>query len=268
MNEMQGGSPSLNQHGIGNGNGFFNSSPKLNVDDLIMNTKMLSPKASPYGSDVSSDDNSESMSMSQYSQTKKDRPSFFQKSSDAQSEMDEGDDDEYVDDTQQHQHQHQQHVNNPFVAPQRPVQSFFQQDYGVPKVDTTQKKREMLYQFDRLEKKGVPLPRKFTMSDTLEEIEQEYERLKKEREVDASIKFQRKILTAFTGGVEYLNSKFDPFSVNLDGCSESISENINDYDEIFEDLHEKYKTKSMLPPEILLVFISTIFDPCRQGRNY
>lgn len=245
-------SPPSAHAGVGTG-GFFNPPPKLNIDDLIMNTKIVSPKASPYASEASSEEESESMSMSQYSQSRKERPSFFQKPSDSRSVNDEDYDDE---DDEYETHTQVQPPNNMGFQKPTPMQnSFFQQQEYVPRVDNTQRKRELLYQFDRMEKKGVPLPRKFTMSDTLEEIEQEYDRLKKEREVDASIKFQRKVLTAFVSGVECLNAKFDPFNITLDGWSESISENINDYDEIFEDLHDKYKTKSKLPPEIRLVFM-------------
>ena len=37
------------------------------------------------------------------------------------------------------------------------------------------KKREMLYQFSRLEKKGIQLPRKFSMSSSMEEMKSELE---------------------------------------------------------------------------------------------
>ena len=55
--------------------------------------------------------------------------------------------------------------------------------------------------------------------------------------------------------VEYLNGKFDPFDVNLDGWSESVMENINDYDEVFEELHDKYKSKVKVAPEIRLMLM-------------
>ena len=45
-------------------------------------------------------------------------------------------------------------------------------------------------------------------------------------------------MTAAITGIEYLNNKFDPFDVKLDGWSESINENITNYDEIFEELAE------------------------------
>tara|TARA_B100000405_G_scaffold87553_1_gene60646 strand:- start:4476 stop:5582 length:1107 start_codon:yes stop_codon:yes gene_type:complete len=114
-------------------------------------------------------------------------------------------------------------------------------------------KAELLYQFDRLEKKGFKIPRKFSSESDLDEMKTEYERLVKDREMDNSVNFQRKMLVATVTGIEFLNNKFDPFDVKLDGWSESMNDNIGEYDEIFEELHEKYKSKSKMAPEIRLM---------------
>lgn len=126
---------------------------------------------------------------------------------------------------------------------------------GPSEEDILNEKKEMLYQFDRLEKKGVRMPRKYNMSSSLEEMKAEFERLKRDREVDASIKFQRRMVMAFASGVEYLNDKFDPFDVKLSGWSEKVHEDIDDYDDVFEELHQKYKSKAKMAPEIKLVFM-------------
>lgn len=119
-------------------------------------------------------------------------------------------------------------------------------------------KKEILYQMDRLEAKGYRLPRKFSMQSDLEEMRSEYHRILREKEVDASVRFQRKMMMALVTGVEFLNGKFDPFSVQLDGWSEQVHENITDYDDIFEELHEKYKStgKKMAPELRLLMSLS------------
>lgn len=118
-------------------------------------------------------------------------------------------------------------------------------------------KKELLYQFDRLEKKGMKLPRQFTLASSLEEMKLEYERLKRDREVDASVKFQRRIMMACVSGIEFLNGKFDPFDIKLDGWSENVHENIEDYDDVFEELHDKYKAKAKVAPELKLLFMLT-----------
>jgi len=116
-------------------------------------------------------------------------------------------------------------------------------------------KQELLYRLERLEANGFKAGRKFTMNSDLEDIKFEYERLKKQRDVDKSIKFQRKILMAVASGVEFLNGKFDPFDIKLDGWSESIYENLHEYDEVFEELHEKYKSKVKVAPELRLLMM-------------
>jgi hypothetical protein len=117
-------------------------------------------------------------------------------------------------------------------------------------------KREIIYQLDRLESKGFKIPFKFNMNSDIEEMRTEYNRLVREKELDGSVRFQQKMLMAFISGTEYMNSRYDPFAIKLDGWSEQVNENINDYDDIFEELHYKYKaTGKKMAPELRL-FIS------------
>lgn len=119
-------------------------------------------------------------------------------------------------------------------------------------------KRELLYQMDRLESKGYKLPFKFNMESDLNEMRQEYNKLIREKEIDASVRFQRKMLMAFVTGAEYMNSRYDPFAIRLEGWSEQVHETIMDYDDIFEELHTKYKStgKKMSPELRLLISLS------------
>ena len=119
--------------------------------------------------------------------------------------------------------------------------------------DIINMKKEILYQFDRLEKKGIKLPRKFTLANSLDDMRVEYDRLKKDREVDISVKFQRRTLMAIISGIEYLNGQFDPFDISLDGWSECVNDDISEYDDVFEELHEKYKGRANVAPEIKLM---------------
>ena len=50
-----------------------------------------------------------------------------------------------------------------------------------------------------------------------------------------------------------MNKRYDPFDVKLDGWSESVMENMEDFDNVFERLHDKYKTKAEVAPEIELL---------------
>jgi hypothetical protein len=116
------------------------------------------------------------------------------------------------------------------------------------------KKFELLRKFDMLKKKGARLTKEYTMESSLDEMQGEYEMLISEKEKSNSIKFQGKMMMALVTGLEYLNNRFDPFDFKLDGWAESVTENIDDYDDIFGELHEKYSSKAKMAPELKLLF--------------
>ena len=120
--------------------------------------------------------------------------------------------------------------------------------------DIQKAKFDLLCKFERLRAKGVKLPQTFSMSSDYEEMKYEYDRLMHQRKMDNSVKMQRQMLISFVTGVEYLNNKFDPFDLKLNDWSENVHENINDYDDIFEELYEKYKGESNMAPELRLLF--------------
>jgi hypothetical protein len=120
--------------------------------------------------------------------------------------------------------------------------------------ETLKKKFELLRKFEVLKKKGVRLTKDYSMESSLDEMQGEYEMIISEKEKTNSMKFQGKMMMAMVTGLEYLNNKFDPFDLKLDGWAESVTENIDDYDEIFAELHEKYKSKAKMAPELKLLF--------------
>jgi len=122
------------------------------------------------------------------------------------------------------------------------------------KEEMLREKFKYLHMLEELESKGINLSKKYTMESSILEMKGEYETHVAEREKKNSVKFQGKMLMACITGMEFLNNKFDPFDVKLDGWSEQINENINDYDDIFSELHEKYKSKATMAPELKLLF--------------
>lgn len=116
-------------------------------------------------------------------------------------------------------------------------------------------KQEILFKLDKMKRLGIQGIKSFNMSSDLAEMEDELSRVKKEREIESSIKFQRKCLMAVVTGAELLNNKFDFLDFKLDGWSEQVHENIDEYNEVFEELHEKYKEKAKMAPEIKLMFM-------------
>lgn len=122
------------------------------------------------------------------------------------------------------------------------------------KEELLREKFKYLRKLEDLEQKGITLTKKYSMESSLAEMKGEYETHLEERERRNSVKFQGKMLMSVITGMEYLNSKFDPFDLKLDGWSEQVNENIDDYDEIFSELHDKYKSKAKMAPELKLLF--------------
>ena len=127
-------------------------------------------------------------------------------------------------------------------------------DKPVEQKDTLRERFSYLRKLEDLESKGVKLTKRYSMDSSLEEMKGEYENIVSEKEKANNVKFQGKMLMACITGIEFLNSKFDPFDIKLDGWAEQFSENITDYDEIFAELHEKYRNKAKLAPELKLLF--------------
>jgi Family of unknown function (DUF5767) len=122
------------------------------------------------------------------------------------------------------------------------------------KEELLREKFKYLRKLEGLESKGVNLTKKYSMESPLAEMQGEYEMIMEEKNKQNSIKFQGNMLMACINGIEFLNNRFDPFDVKLDGWSEQVNENMTDYDEIFGELYEKYKSRASMAPELKLLF--------------
>ena len=122
------------------------------------------------------------------------------------------------------------------------------------KEEMLKEKFKLLRKLEELEQKGVQLTKRYSMDSSYAEMKGEYDTQMEERERQNSVKFQGKMLLACITGLEFLNNKFDPFDLKLEGWSEQVNENLGEYDEIFGELHEKYKSKAKMSPELKLLF--------------
>lgn len=118
------------------------------------------------------------------------------------------------------------------------------------------RKTDALATLARLESQGyVPADKKGSHTTPLAELEAMAEKLTAQRDLDNGIKYQRKILMGFATLAESIcdNDDYNIFELDLEGWSESLYENISDYDEVFEELYIKYKDVAKIPPELKLI---------------
>jgi hypothetical protein len=115
------------------------------------------------------------------------------------------------------------------------------------------KKRMMIKKIDEWYEKGlIKHNPHFNIDSNYDEVEDEYETALEDKRKKDSIKLQGWWFMTAVNSLEYANSAFNPFDINLEGWGEQVSEDIDSYEEIFAELHDKYKG-GKLSPEISLL---------------
>lgn len=127
---------------------------------------------------------------------------------------------------------------------------------ALPKMNDREKRRKKRAMIKKLEEwyeKGlIKHSSHFNMDSVFEEVEDEYETALEDKRKKDSIKLQGWWFMTAINSIEYANAAFNPFDLNLDGWGEQVNEDIDSYEEIFSELHDKYKG-GKLSPEISLL---------------
>lgn len=128
-------------------------------------------------------------------------------------------------------------------------------------------KTELLSEWDDLVRKTNERHSKnLNLNSSTEEIKYEIEKIKYRRRRENAVKFMGRGTFLFSKLVEFLTGQIHFFDVDwtgennpLDGWSTSVKHNITDYDEVFEELYEKYKgATSGAPPELKFLMLFTM----------
>ena len=118
-----------------------------------------------------------------------------------------------------------------------------------------EEKADLINKLGRLEKKGFAVNKRLNAYSNVDELRTEVKRITYSIDVEQSVRFSRRMLVACVTGLEFLNKRYNPFEVQLEGWSESVMENVDDYDGVFEELYVKYRSKITVAPEIKLIMM-------------
>ena len=124
---------------------------------------------------------------------------------------------------------------------------------GYSSVD--EEKADLINKLGRLEKKGFAVNKRLNAYSNVDELRTEVKRITYSIDVEQSVRFSRRMLVACVTGLEFLNKRYNPFEIQLEGWSESVMENVDDYDGVFEELYVKYRSKVNVAPEVKLIMM-------------
>ncbi len=119
------------------------------------------------------------------------------------------------------------------------------------------RKTEILQKIERLRKKGPYFYKSFSMSNDYDEMQSAYDTAYREHRLRIFLKERRREMVSFGTLVENANNKAKDWvgmGLELDGFSGVLSDDIDEYDDIFERLYDKYEGSEALPPELELVY--------------
>jgi hypothetical protein len=118
------------------------------------------------------------------------------------------------------------------------------------------KKIELLRRLCEIKAKGFQLTKEYDFTSSIEEMEYEYALLKSFADKRNGIKLYKSFLLNGVSLLEFMNDKYDPFDFKLNGWSEHMSVEVDSYDDVLEELYEKYKTSGgSWPPEVKLAML-------------
>jgi hypothetical protein len=120
--------------------------------------------------------------------------------------------------------------------------------------DKKRKKRMMIKKLEEWYDKGlIKNSSHFNADSPYEDVEDEYETAMEDKRKKDGIKLQGWWFLTFVNSVEYANAAFNPFDLDLSGISENVQEDIDSYEDIFSELHDKYKGGKIAPELSLLL---------------
>lgn len=154
---------------------------------------------------------------------------------------------------QQQQQMYRDEMESVGKAETRSVSSYAGSDLSPEEV--LKKKRLLLFKLKRLQQKGYQASRFYDMNSSLEELTAEVESIKREANLNQGVKVAKNALVSVCSLLEYVNNKFDPADIVLDGWSEEINDDVQagDYDEVMEEIYYKYYDKVSMGPEMKLI---------------
>jgi hypothetical protein len=120
--------------------------------------------------------------------------------------------------------------------------------------EVLRKKNFLLTKLKRLQRKGVELSKNVSINTPLHELENEYMMAKKEQDLESNLEWCKKGLVYICSFLEKTNDVMNT-GAKLKGWSEEIYNTQDQYDDVLEELLDKYGGDIEMAPEIRLIMM-------------
>jgi hypothetical protein len=120
--------------------------------------------------------------------------------------------------------------------------------------EVLRKKNFLLTKLKRLQRKGVELSKNVSINTPLHELENEYMMAKKEQDLESNLEWCKKGLVYICSFLEKTSEMMNT-GAKLKGWSEEIYNTQDNYDDVLEELLDKYGGDIEIAPEIRLIMM-------------
>jgi hypothetical protein len=110
-------------------------------------------------------------------------------------------------------------------------------------------KQGYLLELVKFEQQGIALTRRYTMTDSLEEIQFEYDRIRTHLDTVNAVSFMRDTMLLGFQGIELANGKWGPI-LELNGWAKKAGKDRKRYDHVIERLYKKHWRRGNMSPEM------------------
>lgn len=140
-----------------------------------------------------------------------------------------------------------------FVVDEQPEYDEDRPSPGFASIDD--EKSHILWKLSRAKRNGMPVHRNLTIDSNIRELRNELKRVEYELSLSQSLRFQKRMLCLAVSGMEVLTERYSLFDLQLAGWSSSVQDDIDSFDGVLTRLHDKYKDRAAMPPELQLLLM-------------
>ncbi len=130
--------------------------------------------------------------------------------------------------------------------------------YTIPQKSPEEQLKEkykILLKIKKFEKRGVHPSKTYTTDSQIHEMRAELEAMEDDDKRTAAVNFQAMCLKTVVHGLEMLNTNADdPLDLCIDGIADKVSEDMDEYNDIFEEIYEDYKDVIAVNPIMKGIF--------------